>query len=74
MSARTFEGTYLGDAGKLAPGARLECGVCWYVYDPAAGDPIYQVPAATPFAALPERWRCPNCDSAKERFMVLDDA
>lgn len=72
MSTR-FEGTYLGDAARLAEDARLECGICWWVYDPAAGDELAQVAAGTPFAALPADWRCPQCESPKERFMVLGD-
>jgi rubredoxin len=54
------------------PADRFECGVCWTVYDPAQGDPVWQVPAGTPFADLPEDWRCPNCDAAKERFLRLE--
>ncbi|MDO9709325.1 [NiFe]-hydrogenase assembly chaperone HybE [Paracraurococcus lichenis] len=50
---------------------RHECGVCWHVYDAAAGDEAWQVPPGTPFAALPAHWRCPNCDSGKERFLAL---
>lgn len=72
--ARTFEGGFPGDAAGLAPQARLECGVCWYVYEPAAGDPVAQIPPSTPFAELPAHWRCPNCDSGKERFLVLEEA
>ena len=53
--------------------ARMECGVCWHVYDPSEGDPVWQAPPGTPFAALPEDWRCPNCDAAPERFMRLGD-
>lgn len=70
MSTR-FEGTYLGDAARLLPEARLECGICWWVYDPAEGDDVQQVPAGTPFAALPADWNCPNCEAPKSRFMVL---
>lgn len=66
----TFEGSYLGDAGKLSPEARLECGVCWWLYDPAVGDPQGQVPPGTAFADLPEQWRCPHCDGEKHKFMV----
>ncbi len=51
------------------PGGLRECGVCWYVYDPAQGDEVWQVPQGTPFEALPEAWRCPRCDSGKERFL-----
>jgi len=68
-----FEGTYLGDDARLPADARLECGVCWWVYDPAEGDELQQVAAGTPFAALPTGWHCPNCESPKARFMVLGD-
>lgn len=67
-----FEGTYLGDAARLADDARLECRICWEVYDPALGDPVAQIPPGTPFTALPEGWRCPQCDAAREQFIVLD--
>ena len=67
-----FEGSYLGDRARLAPTARLECKVCWHVYDPAEGCETWQVPAGTPFNALPDHWRCPVCDGARDQFMVLD--
>jgi rubredoxin len=66
-----FERT--GTAVAAEATARFECGVCWHVYDPLAGDPVWQVPPGTPFAALPERWTCPNCEAARERFLVLAD-
>jgi [NiFe] hydrogenase assembly HybE family chaperone len=72
MAARRFEGSYLGDAARLPPAARMECKICWHVYDPAEGCDVWQVPAGTPFAALPEEWRCPRCDGDREQFMVLD--
>jgi len=56
----------------LGPADRVECGVCWTVYDPAQGDPVWQIEAGTPFSALPDEWRCPHCDAPKERFMRLD--
>jgi rubredoxin len=52
---------------------RLECKVCWYVYDPAEGDPVWQVPPGTPFAELPAHWSCPNCSTTKDQFLVLAD-
>ena len=42
---KTFEGSYLGDRSKIGFATRLECKVCWYVYDPALGDPVWQIPA-----------------------------
>jgi [NiFe] hydrogenase assembly HybE family chaperone len=71
-STRTrFEGSYLGDAAGLSPDAKLECGICWTIYDPAEGDPVWQIPPGTPFSELPTDWRCPHCDAPKHKFMVL---
>ena len=66
-----FEGSYSGDNSKIEATARLECGICWWVYDPLEGDPLTYIPSGTPFVALPEQWRCPNCDAPKHKFMVL---
>lgn len=68
-----FEGSYLGDAAKIGAATRLECGVCWQVYDPAEGDPVYQIPPGTAFVDLPAHWLCPNCESTRDKFMVLAD-
>jgi rubredoxin len=70
---KIFEGSYLGDEARIDDDARLECGICWWIYDPAVGDPVWQIPPDTPFAALPEHWRCPHCDAPKYRFMVVQD-
>jgi rubredoxin len=70
---RFFEGSFMGDGTRIADDTRLECKICWYVYDPAEGDPVWQVPPGTPFAALPEHWTCPVCDGARDQFMVLGD-
>lgn len=66
-----FEGSYLGDQARIGKNSALECGVCWWVYDPAVGDDIWQIPAGTAFSDLPEHWRCPKCDAAQHQFMVL---
>lgn len=58
----------------VAPEARMECGICWHVYDPEKGDPVWQIAPGTPFAALPEDWTCPNCDASQTKFMRLEDA
>lgn len=61
-----------GEPQALTPRDRMECGVCWTVYDPEWGDPVWQIAPGTPFADLPEEWRCPNCDAPKTRFLRLD--
>ena len=60
-------------AGRLRDDSRLECRICWYVYDPAEGDELGQVEPGTPFSALPDDWRCPQCDADKTSFLILDD-
>ncbi len=68
-----FEGSYLGDNTKLADDTRLECKICWYIYEPEQGDDFWQIAPDTPFSQLPDHWRCPECDGDKDQFMVLDD-
>ena len=71
MSSAFFAGSYGGDAAKLDDQSRLECKICWYVYEPEVGDPVWQVPPGTPFSALPAEWRCPECDGRRQDFMLL---
>lgn len=52
---------------------RLECKICWTVYDPALGDEVWQIPPGTSFNDLPAHWSCPNCSAEKDKFLVLDD-
>jgi rubredoxin len=73
VSEAFFAGAYGGDVANLAPGTRLECKICWYVYDPRLGDEVWQIPAGTTFAGLPERWSCPECGGKKQDFLLLDD-
>lgn len=72
----TVTGTYesFGDAGRTGPGTRLECKVCWYIYDPAEGDVVWQIAPGTPWHALPPHWTCPNCSATPDQFLVLPDA
>jgi len=48
---------------------RYECRICWFVYDPAEGDEIAQIPPGTAFADLPEDWRCPGCEAETAAFL-----
>lgn len=53
----------------IAPPKRMECGVCWHVYDPAEGDTVWQIEPGVAFADLPADWRCPECDAPQEKFL-----
>lgn len=68
----TFEGSYLGRRERLAPDTRLECKICWWIYDPSLGDPQWQIEPGTAFSDLPAHWTCPQCEGAAEQFMVLE--
>ncbi len=55
--------------GETDTGANMECKICWYVYQPDAGDEVWQVAPGTPFSMLPSHWRCPVCDAEKSHFL-----
>ena len=61
------------NASRLADETRLECKICWYLYDPAEGDETQQIPAGTPFLSLPDHWRCPQCDADPNAFLPISD-
>ncbi len=73
MSGSFFGGSYGGDPSRIVATSRLECRICWYVFDPKEGDETRQVPAGTLFADLPADWSCPVCSGEKAGFMVLED-
>ena len=64
-----FEQT--GTTVQAEPESRFECGICWQVYDPAEGDPVWPVAPGTAFADLPEHWTCPNCEAPRHKFLKL---
>jgi rubredoxin---NAD+ reductase len=58
---------------EAAPQTRRQwvCRVCGFIYDEAEGDPDGGIPPGTPFAHIPEDWRCPECGVAKADFTLL---
>ena len=73
MSENHIPGSFGGDVKKLDDDTRLECKICWHVYDPSVGDDYWQIPPSTPFSQLPDHWTCPECDGKKNEFMVLTE-
>jgi rubredoxin len=45
-----------------------ECAVCGYVYDPNSGEEKAGIAPGTAFALVREDWRCPVCNSKKNKF------
>ncbi len=58
---------------RIDDATRMECKICWYVYDPVEGDPVEQIEPGTPFRALPDYWRCPQCDAEPNAFIPAAD-
>lgn len=52
---------------------RMQCKVCWYVYNPDEGCPEEAVDPGTPFLDLPDDFVCPDCEHPKTAFLPLDD-
>ncbi len=73
MNEAFFAGAYGIDASRLPTAIKLECKICWHVYDPAIGDEVWQIPAGTAFLQLPAHWSCPECGAPKQDFLVVDD-
>ena len=72
MSDSFFSGSYQGNQASIPAESSLECKICWEVYDPRLGDAVWQIPAGTAFADLPDYWSCPNCGAPKSDFLLLD--
>lgn len=58
---------------RIADDTKMQCKICWYVYDPEQGCPENQTPADTPFNQLPEWWTCPDCGNGKQVFIPFVD-
>ena len=57
----------------IGPTTRLECKICWTVYDPALGDEVWQIPPGTPFDQIPDDWFCPQCGSERASLVLIED-
>lgn len=44
---------------------------CGYIYNPDKGDRKGKIPKGTPFADLPDDWKCPSCGASKKSFKPL---
>jgi len=44
------------------------CTICQYVYDPAEGDSVNDIPPETSFEDLLDAWSCPVCKAGKSFF------
>ena len=56
---------------RVGPKTKMQCKVCWYVYDPALGCEEMDVPPGTPFNELPAHFVCPDCGNPVTSFIPL---
>lgn len=52
-------------------GAKYQCSICGYIYDPSVGDPDSGIPAGTLFENIPDDWICPICGVTKDKFIRI---
>ena len=60
------------EVARDADSRRYLCERCALVYDPLLGLPEEGIAPGTPFAAIPDDWRCPDCQVGKGDFVALD--
>lgn len=58
---------------RIRPDTRMQCRVCWFLYDPAEGLPDWGIEPGTPFGELPADWTCPGCGQPKAAFLPADE-
>jgi rubredoxin-NAD+ reductase len=51
---------------------RWMCMNCGWIYDEDKGDPEGGIPPGTPWEAVPDDWRCPDCGSSKSDFDLTE--
>jgi rubredoxin len=51
---------------------RWMCLNCGWTYDEAAGDPSGGIAPGTPWEAIPDGWKCPDCGTAKSEFDMVE--
>jgi flavin reductase (DIM6/NTAB) family NADH-FMN oxidoreductase RutF/rubredoxin len=54
--------------GNVSDFGTYTCKICGFQYNPEEGDPTAGIPPGTPFEDLPEDYRCPICNAAKNYF------
>ena len=57
---------------RIGPRTRMQCKVCWYVYDPEGGCLEEGIEPGTPFYDVPDDFVCPECGHPKTAFLPLE--
>ena len=57
---------------RIGAETKMQCKVCWYVYDPKQGCEEFDIAPDTPFYDLPDFFTCPGCGNEKAGFISLN--
>jgi rubredoxin len=55
-----------------AEGDAWHCELCNFIYDEAAGLPGQGIAPGTPWSAIPDDWKCPDCEATKKQFHAVE--
>lgn len=58
---------------RAAEAGKMQCKVCWWVYDPEKGVDEADIEPGVPFNELPDFFTCPVCGNGKESFLPFID-
>lgn len=56
----------------MAEGKAWHCELCNFIYDEAAGLPEQGIAPGTPWADIPDDWKCPDCEATKQQFQSVE--
>ena len=51
--------------------AKWRCLLCNFEYDEQKGLPQAGILPGTPWEAVPDHWKCPNCGAGKNDFIMV---
>lgn len=58
---------------RIQPTTKMQCKVCWHVYDPAEGCEDMGIAPGTSFNDLPDNFLCPDCGNPRSSFIPVPE-
>lgn len=52
---------------------KMQCKVCWWIYDPERGCDELDIEPGIPFVELPDYFVCPNCGNDLTHFLPYNE-
>jgi rubredoxin len=58
--------------GAATDGRAWHCELCNFIYDETTGLPEQGIAPGTPWAEIPDEWKCPDCEATKKQFEPVE--